>query len=239
VSTLATFAQTLHMDTVGKKVLKKLGYAKKETVAYSQQDLNLLWAAMIPDEELPYKFFLSSMGRDQEVATRDVRDLDFVNNTVHFSPNRERHFRLKSKRNRRGNVGDRYVPLHPDLMLKLREYIDRAGKKDDDLAFAALNGGVEQHFLRRLEGIVNRAGLKLSPKVELHRFRKSNPALQRRQGPTACHRFPAARPFQLAADRRIFGCESHGSGPGSYSCDGSCGSISCPRLTEAIVRLRM
>src|SRR5437764_958468 len=182
VSTLATFAATLDIDTVGKKVLKKLGYAKKETVAYSQQELNLLWPAMTPDEELLYKFFLWSMGRDQEVATREVRDLDFVNNTVHFSPNRERHFRLKSKRNRRGNVGDRYVPLHPNFMAKLREYIDRAGKKDDDLLFPALNGGVEQHFLRRLEGIVNRAGLKLSPKVKPHRFRKSRATLHYNSG---------------------------------------------------------
>jgi integrase len=177
VSTLATFAVTLDIDTVGKKVLKKLGYAKKEIIAYSQRELSLLWAAMTPEQELLYKFFLWSMGRDQEIATREVRDLDFVNNTVHFSPKRERQFRLKSKRNRRGNVGDRYVPLHPELMAKLREYIDRTGKKEDDLLFSALNGGMEQHFLRRLEDIVYRAGLKLSAKVELHRFRKTGATL--------------------------------------------------------------
>jgi site-specific recombinase XerD len=177
VSTVATFALTLDIDTVSKKILKKLGYAKKEILAYSGRELNLLWAAMTPDEELLYKFFLWSMGRDQEVATREVRDLDFVNNTVHFSPKRKRQFRLKSKRNWRGNVGDRYVPLHPNLMVKLREYIDRTEKKDDDLLFPALNGGVEQHFLRRLEDIVKRTGLKLSHKAELHRFRKTGATL--------------------------------------------------------------
>jgi integrase len=146
-------------------------------LGYPEQELNLLWAAMTPDEELLFKFFLWSMGRDQEVATREVRDLNFDNNTVHFSPKRKRHFRLKSKRSRRGQVGDRYVPLHPELMVKLREYIDRAEKRDDDLLFPAMNGGVEQHFLRQLEAIVKRAGLKLREKVELHRFRKTGATL--------------------------------------------------------------
>jgi hypothetical protein len=54
VSTLATFAVTLDIDTVSKKVLKKLGYTKKEIVAYSQQDLNLLWAATATMADRPY-----------------------------------------------------------------------------------------------------------------------------------------------------------------------------------------
>jgi hypothetical protein len=64
------------------------------------------------------------MGRDQEIATREVRDLDFINDTIHFCPKRQRHFRLKSKHNLRGNVGDRYVPLHPGLMAKLKNSTD-------------------------------------------------------------------------------------------------------------------
>jgi integrase len=177
VSTLGTFAMSLDIDVVCKKVVKKLGYAKKEIIAYSGPELNFMWAAMTPDEELLYKFFLWSMGRDQEVATREVRDLDFVNNTVHICPKRNRQFRLKSKRNRRGRVGDRYVPLHPELMARLHEYIERMWKNEDDLLFPAANGGVEQHFLRRLEGIVKRASLRFQHKVELHRFRKTGATL--------------------------------------------------------------
>jgi len=66
VSTLGTFALNLDIDVLCKNILKKLGYAKKEILAYPDQEFNLLWAAMAPGEELLYKFFLWSIVRNSQ-----------------------------------------------------------------------------------------------------------------------------------------------------------------------------
>jgi integrase len=156
-------------------VLSRLGYAKKVVKAHTDRELQLMWAAMTPDEELLYKFFLWSLGREQEVAHTEVGDLDFTNNRVHICPKRHRQFRLKSKRNRRGNVGDRYVPFLPSLMAKLKEYVERKGLKEGDLLFPAANGGTEGHYLRMLQKIGKRA--KLTFHLELHKLRKTGATL--------------------------------------------------------------
>ena len=106
-----------------------------------------------------YKFFLWSMGREQEVAHTEVGDLDFSNNTLHMCPKPHRNYRLKSKRNRNGNVGDRYVPIHASLMAGLKDYIERKELRETDLVFPNLEGNVEGHYLRKLQGIVKRANL--------------------------------------------------------------------------------
>ncbi|MGA2648484.1 MAG: site-specific integrase [Candidatus Sulfotelmatobacter sp.] len=174
-STLCTFALAHDIKTPNKKVLSKLGYAKKVVKAHTDRELQLLWGAMMPDEELLYKFFLWSLGREQEVANTEVGDLDFINNRVHICPKRHRQFRLKSKRNRRGNVGDRYVPFLPSLMAKLKEYVERKGLEEGDLLFPNTEGRVEGHYLRKLQGIGKRAGLTFH--LELHQLRKTGATL--------------------------------------------------------------
>jgi integrase len=174
-STLGTFALAHGVTTPNKKVLSKLGYAKKVVKAHPDRELQLMWAAMTPDEELLYKFFLWSLGREQEVAHTEVGDLDFINNRVHICPKRHRQFRLKSKRNRRGNVGDRYVPFLPSLMAKLKEYVERKGLKEGDLLFPNTEGNVEGHYLRKLQRIGKRAGLPFH--LELHQLRKTGATL--------------------------------------------------------------
>ena len=174
-STLGTFALLHGITTPNKKVLSRLGYAKKVVKAHPDRELQLMWAAMTPDEELLYKFFLWSLGREQEVAHTEVGDLDFINNRVHICPKRHRQFRLKSKRNRRGNVGDRYVPFLPNLMAKLKEYVERKGLKEGDLLFPNTEGHVEGHFLRKLQSIGKRGGLPFH--LELHQLRKTGATL--------------------------------------------------------------
>lgn len=74
-------------------------------------------------------------------------------------PKPHRNYRLKSKRNRNGNVGDRYVPIHASLMAGLKDYIERKELRETDLVFPNLEGNVEGHYLRKLQGIVKRANL--------------------------------------------------------------------------------
>lgn len=170
-ATLGTFALALDITTPTKKVLPKLGYAKKAVKAHTERELQMLWASCMPDEELLFKFFLWSMGREQEVAHSELGDLDFINNTLHICPKPHRNYRLKSKRNRNGNVGDRYVPIHAQLMKRLKDYVERKELKDSDLLFPNSNGGVEGHYLRKLHQIVKRANL--PGKWELHKLRKT------------------------------------------------------------------
>jgi integrase len=176
-STLGTFALGLGITTPNERVVPKLGYANKEIKAHTEEELKLLFGIMAPDEELLYKFFLWSLGRDQEVGNTELGDLDFVNNTVHICPKRHRQFRLKSKRNRRGNTGDRYVTLPPSLMAKLKEFVERKGLKEGDLLFPAPHdkSKVAGHYLRPLQRMAKEAGLKFH--VELHKLRKSGATL--------------------------------------------------------------
>jgi len=174
-ATLGTFALSLDITVPAKKILPKLGYKKKDVKAHTDRELQSLWASCMPDEELLYKFFLWSMGREQEVAHTEVGDLDFINNTVHICPKPHRNYRLKSKRNRNGNVGDRYVPIHASLMARLKEYIERKKLREGDLLFANLEGNVEGHYLRKLQEIVKRANL--PGKWELHKLRKTGATL--------------------------------------------------------------
>jgi integrase len=174
-STLFTFALSAYDIITPKRVMARLGYAKKIVKAHTDRELQLLWAAMTPDEELIYKFFLWSLARNQEVAHTEVGDLNFTKNTVHVCPKPHRHFRLKSKRNRRDNVGDRYVPLHPRLMKRLKEYIERKGLVDGDLLFPNTQGEPQDHYYRHLQQIAKRA--KLPFHVEPHKLRKTGATL--------------------------------------------------------------
>jgi integrase len=62
------------------------------------------------------------------------------------------------------------LPVPTALMHKLRDRMIAKAAKPDDLIFPNTIGGVEGHFLRKLQSIAERAGV-VEP--ELHRFRKS------------------------------------------------------------------
>lgn len=64
---------------------------------------------------------------------------------------------------------DRFVPLPPPLVEKLRERKCKA--EAHDLIFPAKNGGVQGRFLRILQNFVKDNGVKET--WELHKFRKT------------------------------------------------------------------
>jgi hypothetical protein len=68
-STLGTFALAHGVTTPNKKVLSKLGYANKLVKAHPDRELQLMWAAMTPDEELLYRFFLWSLEENRKSHT--------------------------------------------------------------------------------------------------------------------------------------------------------------------------
>jgi integrase len=92
--------------------------------------------------------------------------LDDVN-VVWVRSKPHRGFKLKGKRWQ--NKG-RKLPVPTALMEKLRDRMIAKAAKPGDLIFPNTIGGVEGHFLRKLQAIAERAGV---TEPELHRFRKS------------------------------------------------------------------
>jgi integrase len=126
-------------------LLGKLDYDEKIVDAYTKDELRALKTACAEEEWLVWEFFWWSGCREGEVSHAEWCDLDFRKNVLHVQPKPHRNWKVKDKE-------DRFIPLPPPLMEKLRE---RKGKADaHDLIFPAENGGVQGHFLRILKNFV-------------------------------------------------------------------------------------
>jgi integrase len=159
----------------GKKILSQMSYAEEECNPYTKAELNRFYAACTKHEELVFKFFLHSMGREQEVANTEVRDLLFANGILWIRSKQDRGFRLKGKKGTASK--GRKVPIPAPFMEKLKAYCK--GKDARDLLFPNTEGRVEGHFLRRAKAIGKRAGV---DEVKLHRFRKTGATMLHEDG---------------------------------------------------------
>jgi integrase len=112
-------------------------------------------------------YFLNTGCREQEVANAEYCDLLDDANVVWVRSKPHRDFKLKGKRWQ--NKG-RKLPVPTALMDKLRDRMIGKGDRPCDLIFPNTIGGVEGHFLRKLQAIAERAG---ATEHELHPFRKS------------------------------------------------------------------
>ena len=177
---------------VGGPLLAKLSFNSKPVKPYTDKELKDLFAASNEEEKLTFTFFLNSGGRESEVAFTEYSDLDFKANVLHIQPKPDRGFRLKGKKNGQKSAKDRFVPIPPTLMLKLKERMKTRRAHARDLVFPNSEGRPQGHFLRMLKDIAYRAGLncgrctgvmdgkhvscKKHPvcgEWELHRFRKT------------------------------------------------------------------
>jgi len=153
-------------------ILRELGYAPAKVRVYSEDEMRKFFAACEgEDEELPFKLLLHSGMREDEFAHAEWGDLDAKISVVHIQPKPHRGFRLKSKRNMGGEVGDRYVPIEPKLTKRLVARMQKLGAKPGDLMFPNSLGSSEGHLLRKCKVIAGRA--KLSGKWTLHSWRKT------------------------------------------------------------------
>lgn len=166
---VSTFLIT-HESMAAKQCLKEMSFPPKPVIPYSNDDMTKFFSACTEEEELIFKFFLHSMGREREVAFCEVRDLLFESNVLHISPKPDKGFRLKGKRSGQARNG-RKVPIPAAFMSKLRERCK--GKAPRALVFTNGRGGFENHFLRRCKNIAKRAGLSNWEEFDLHRWRKT------------------------------------------------------------------
>jgi integrase len=142
----------------------KLGFTEKPVEAYTKEQLKSFFAVCDDEERLVFAFFLNSGCRKSEVAYTEVADLDFKRHLLHVQGKPHRRFRLKGKE-------DRFVPMPATLMKLLKKHC--ADKKPNDLVFPnAETGGVEAHFLRRLQIIAKRAKMPVEDWT-LHAFRRT------------------------------------------------------------------
>lgn len=153
-----------------KPILKEMSFPPTIVVPYPEQEMRAFFGACDEMEEIIFKFFLHSMGRDMEVAHTEVRDLKFDINVLHICPKPDRNFRLKGKRSGQSKYG-RKVPIPAAFMSRIKVLC--AGKGPRQLLFPNGVGHIETHFLRRCKAIARRAGIENWQDFDLHRWRKT------------------------------------------------------------------
>jgi len=118
--------------------------------AYGEEYLQKLFAAMDPEEEIRYKFFLGSGCRDKEVTFAAWDDINFEEKTYHVRPKRDVGFSPK-------NHEDRVIPLPTVLVEALKRR--KAHAPHPRWIFVNEEGRPDNHFLRKLKRIAFHAGL--------------------------------------------------------------------------------
>jgi len=162
-----------------KPILKEMSFPPTEVIPYPIDDMRKFFAACNEKEELIFKFFLHSMGREMEVANCEVRDLKFDINVLHICPKPDRDFRLKGKRSGQAKKG-RKVPIPAIFMARMKVFC--AGKGPRQLLFPNGLGRVEFHFLRKCKSIARRAGIENWKDFDLHRWRKTGATKRHNDG---------------------------------------------------------
>ena len=119
-------------------------------VAYTEDELKILFAHINPEEAIRYKFFLGTGCRDREVTFAAWQDIDFAKATYHIRRKEDVGFTPKSHESRT-------VPLPGSLVTMLKER--RKNVPNPRWIFVNEEGRPESHFLRKLKTIALRAGL--------------------------------------------------------------------------------
>jgi len=150
----------LHASGVSKEVKLHQRYTERIVEAYSQEELDLFFAACDEEEWGLFQFFLCTGMRDQEVAHAEYKDVNFKHGFITVKEKDD--WTTKGRKERR-------IPI-PDHLIQTLE-IRRRKYQDAKLIFPNAKGQPDQHFLRTLKAVAKRASL--PGEWILHKFRKS------------------------------------------------------------------
>ena len=150
--TLNTFLRANGIPIAG-PLLAKLSFASKPVKPCTDEELKDLLSAGDHEEKLVFSFFLNSGCREGEVAFTEYNDLNFKANVLHVQPKPERGFRLKGKKNGDKSAKDRFVPIPPALMAKIKARMKAKRAHPSDLVFPNSEGRPQGH-LSVLQGSV-------------------------------------------------------------------------------------
>lgn len=117
---------------------------------YTETELNKLFAAMVDEQKIRYKFFLGTGCRDREVSFAAWDDLDLGRGT--YTVRRKEDVGFTPKRHE-----SRDIPLPSSLVAALKKRHEKhAGER---WVFLSARGNPDNHFLRKLKAIALDAGL--------------------------------------------------------------------------------
>jgi len=136
-------------------------YVESEPEAYSQVELETLFARCKPDYHVLFNFYLRTGFRMQEVMYLQRADLDFENRTVRVKAKPEYGFVPK-------RWHERTIPLEEGLALALEARCRRL--KQSDLVFPTRNGKANGKHRIALTRVARNAGMDDS-RFWLHKFR--------------------------------------------------------------------
>ncbi|MGA8490291.1 MAG: site-specific integrase [Terriglobales bacterium] len=123
-------------------------FDEKPAKKYQEEELAKLFKAADKMGTAVFKFFLTSGGREGEVARLQWRDIDMRMKKAEFASRQG-----ASTKNRKS----RSVPLPDSMIAILKDHQKEYG--DSLYVFPNQSGGMEGHWLRRLQKLALRAGL--------------------------------------------------------------------------------
>ena len=126
---------------------------------YTVEEVLALQSVATEQERLLIRVFIGTGMRDMEVATLEWDDIDFGRKTVRVRA--KPHFDWKPKT----RAGTRTIPISDALCRDLKA---AKAKSANTLVFPAPRGGIDRHFLRTIQNLAEKAGVR---GAKLHRFR--------------------------------------------------------------------
>jgi integrase len=133
-----------------------------EPEPYTVEEVLALQSVATEFERLLIRFFIGTGCRDMEVATLEWDDIDFVGKTVRIHKKVLTDFGLWKPKTR---AGTRTIPISDALCRDLKA---AKATSTNTLVSPAPRGGVDRHFLRIIQGLAKKVGVR---GAKLHRFR--------------------------------------------------------------------
>jgi integrase len=135
-------------------------FTQAEAEIYEEEELDKLFAACDPEEQLWYEFFLMTGMRDQEVRYCYWSDVNFATSEVRVSHKPDINWTPKTYK-------ERTIWIPEELAVSLKQWKEKATCK---LVFHTRTGNPKHDFLLSLKNVAKRA--KLDPSnFWLHKFR--------------------------------------------------------------------
>jgi integrase/recombinase XerD len=123
---------------------------QEDALPYENEALGKLFAHMDAEEIIRYKFFLGTAARDKEVTFAAWQDINFQEKTYTVRSKPDVGFTVKSRESRS-------IPLPDELVELLR--VRKKNPPHPRWIFVNEDGRPDNHFLRKLKRIAQRAGL--------------------------------------------------------------------------------
>ncbi len=135
------------------KLVKVAKPVSAKDKAYTNEEIDTLWANMDAEEDLRYLFFLTTGCREQEVMHATWDDIDCENQTYRITGDGKQDANFVPR-----NHEERQAPLSTELC-ELLEKRRKATGANDRWVFPNLDGNPDGHFLRKFKAIAKKAGL--------------------------------------------------------------------------------